>query len=137
MNNQLETSLASLDELKEQAKSAKIVYFHVFDLAADPLVKELWASARPGETLLLLDVNADRGFLSSTPITIEITSDRQFISKPLVQLRGLGAWARGVLIGFETNPMQWRDLLIKSRNFAFANNKGPVPPENSGMAGEG
>ncbi|MFO0968584.1 MAG: hypothetical protein U0793_23760 [Gemmataceae bacterium] len=130
MNPHLDTSLGSLDELKEQAKSAKIVYFHVFDSAPDSLITELLASTRPDEHLLLLDVNADRGFLSNTPITLYITSDRQFISKPLVQLRGLGAWARGVLVGFETRPDQWREFIKKCRAFVFGSEH-PVEAEST------
>jgi hypothetical protein len=73
--------------------------------------------------VLLMDVAEDRGFLTGTPITVDITQNRQFISRPLAECRGVGAWAKGTLFGFEPDEKEMEAFVAKARAFAHISHK--------------
>jgi len=77
------------------------------------------------EALLLLNVAEDQGFLRQTQVTTEITQDHRFISKPLCDLGGLWAWAKGTLIDFCEDHFGVERVIQNGRRFALA-------PERSG-----
>ena len=120
MTNVRNASFASLDAFKTVLGDARLIFFHVFEGEPEANVLRLLDASSHDELLLLLDVGNDEGFLASTPITVEITEPpRQFRSKPLIELRGLGAWAKGTLFDFETNSDRFSDFIKKARAFAL------------------
>lgn len=120
MTQSKSVSLKSFDDFKTLLGDATLVFFHVFEREPESSVLKHFEAPSHDELLLLLDVKADEGFLAHTPVTVEVTdAPRQFLSKPLIQLRGLGAWAKGTLVDFETHPDRLQDLIRKARLFAF------------------
>jgi hypothetical protein len=112
------TEFASLDEFKNYTVRNELLFFHVFEDCPNHRILQLLSECADNERVLLLDVANDTGFLKNTPITVEITADRRFISRPLAELRGLGAWAKGTLFGFEENEAEIGSFVSKARAFA-------------------
>ena len=120
MTNIQSASFTSLDDFKTVLGDARLIFFHVFAGEPEVSILRLFEASSQDELLLLLDVEQDRGFLKGTPVTVEITdAPRQFLSKPLNELRGFGAWAKGTLIDFEVDSNRYSDLIKKAREFAF------------------
>jgi hypothetical protein len=122
MTNAARTSFASLEEFKESLVKGELLFFHVFERVPSAWVLNTLADGREGERLLLLDVNEDRGFLAATPITVEIRPDGSMPTRPLIELRGLGAWGRGTLYGFEQDAARISEFVVKARKFARPSN---------------
>jgi hypothetical protein len=56
--------------------------------------------------------------------TVEITPPpRRFVSQNLIDLRELGAWAKGTLFGFEASEENYADFITRAREFAFGSAK--------------
>lgn len=113
-------SFADLREFREYAwNTARLVYYHVFDRVPDRLVIESLAGCGPDEALVLLDVAEDRGFLTQTDVTVDITPDREFITRKMADRPGLGSWAKGTPVRFVTDLSDIPDLIEYSRRFAL------------------
>lgn len=113
-------SFTSLDDFKTVLGTARLIFFHVYE--GEPAVSILrhFEASSQDELLLMLDVEQDKGFLNGTPVTTEITeTPRQFVAKPLNELKGLGAWAKGTLVDFEVDSNRYSDLIQRARAFAF------------------
>ncbi|MCA9032935.1 MAG: hypothetical protein KDA66_19105, partial [Planctomycetaceae bacterium] len=83
-------AFTSLDDFKAVLGDAQLIFFHVFQNEPEVSLLRLFEASSKNELILLLDVEQDRGFLKGTPVTVEITNaPRQFLSKPLIELRGL------------------------------------------------
>ncbi|MBI1832733.1 MAG: hypothetical protein HYR84_14930 [Planctomycetes bacterium] len=111
------TAFATLEEFKEQLVSGELLFFHVFELQPEKTVLSLLNSHEDNERVLLFDALQDGGFLATTPVVVEITQDSPFISKSLAELRGLGAWAKGSLFGFETDVSRMASFIARAREF--------------------
>lgn len=113
-------SFKSFDDFKSVLGDARLIFFHVFEGEPESSILQHFEAPSQGELLLLFDVERDEGFLARTPVTVEITdAPRRFLSKPLIQLRGLGAWAKGTLVDFELHSDRYPELIRKARLFAF------------------
>jgi hypothetical protein len=117
-NNFLNTEFASLDEFKNSLARNELLFFHIFEKHPNNRVLQMLSQCADNERVLLLDVANDTGFLKNTPITVDITADRRIISRPLAELRGLGAWAKGTLFGFEDNEAEIGSFVSRARAFA-------------------
>ncbi len=109
-------TFASFDEFKHNLVAKELLFFHVFHGTPSDDVLRLLSEGKENERVLLLDVAKDRGFLNGTPITV--TSDRKFVSKPLAEMRGVGAWAKGAFFGFEEKIGEIASFISKARAFA-------------------
>lgn len=112
-------SFGNLAEFREFAKRFPVVYFHVFEGTPSLDVLEGFRCCREDEELICLDVAEDRGFLAETKVTVEISKDHQFVSKPLAEVRGFGAWVKGNLVDIHQDVNCIPDLLQRARRFGF------------------
>ena len=123
MKKNQRVAFSSIDQFKKTLGEAKLVFFHVFDSESNPNLLSLFATSTDDEILLLMDTREDQGFLASTPIVVQVTAPpRQFISKALLGMRGIGAWAKGTFFGFEESEENFAAFLDNARSFAFAGN---------------
>jgi hypothetical protein len=116
----INTAFSNLDDFKKNLVAKELLFFHIFEGSPNKGVLGLLAECEENERVLLLDVAIDKGFLKNTPITVIVTADRQFMSKPLAELRGLGAWAKETFFGFEDNEAAFGSFISKARAFAHA-----------------
>jgi hypothetical protein len=116
----ISTAFSSFEEFKKRAVK-ELVFFHVFEGNPSAAVQKLLSTCQENECILLLDVGNDRGFLKNTPIKVSVTADSHPVSKPLGDLRGLGAWAKGMNFGFEENEAAFESFISTARAFAHAN----------------
>jgi hypothetical protein len=117
-NNFVNTKFSSLDEFKNSLVRNELLFFHIFEEHPNNRLLQLLSHCADNERVLLLDVAKDTGFLRNTPITVDITANRTFASRPLAELRGLGAWAKGTFFGFEENEAEIGSFVSKARAFA-------------------
>ena len=101
------------------ASRVPLLYFHVFETTPNEQVLLALQSCGEGEKVILLDITEDSGFLAQTQVTVEITQVHQFISKPLSQVCGVGAWAKGTLVDFVQDTNGIPELMHKARRFAI------------------
>lgn len=121
----VEASLESFDDFSLHLRARMLVFFHVYEVDC-PEVGEALETATPrDERLLRLDVHSDRGFLANTVITVDILRpSREFVQRPLLELRGLGAWTKGTMVFFESDPEKWPVAVEKACAFAFPGRDG-------------
>ena len=108
-------SFACFEEFRECAKQVRLLFFHVYTGQPDPLVFEALSTWSPNEALLLMDVDEDRGFLRNTIAPSSITKDKTAPSRPLIELRGLGAWADRSIVGFTEIPDLFDHIVRQGR----------------------
>ena len=113
----IRATFSNFEEFKKEASANEPLFFLVFEKRPNDTVLKLLAEHADCERVLLLDVAEDRGFLKNTPITVDGTPAREVLSKPLAELRGIGAWARGTFLGFEVNEAAMASFI--SRVCAF------------------
>jgi hypothetical protein len=120
-------SFKNTESFRKYACQSPILYFHIFRKTPN---ESLLSVLQPSEMerVILLDVEEDLGFLTGEHVTIDVTSDHKFVSKPLSQTSGLGAWAKGVLVDYVDAACLIPDLIKKSRRFAFP----PTRAEDNG-----
>ena len=82
-------SFADIQEFRDYARNAaRLVYYHVFRGTPDPKMIGALAGCGPEEALVLLDLDEDRGFLTGTDVTVDITHEGGFVT-----LKMRTAWA--------------------------------------------
>jgi hypothetical protein len=117
-------SFANLQEFREYAwNAARLVYYYVFDGTPNQRIIDSLAGCGPDEALVLLDVAEDRGLLRQTDVTVDITPDREFVTRKMAEYPGLGAWAKGTSVRFVTDPSDVPSLVEYSRRFALPSQK--------------
>lgn len=120
------TSFSTFSEFKSVLAKARLVFLHVFAGAPNEKLLSLLDPSLKNELLVLLDRDADAGFLASTPIVVDVSAPpRKFVTKQLIDLRGVGAFAKGAMVGFEENEQNFSAFISKSRDFAFGNENVP------------
>ena len=112
-------SFATFEDFREFARGVRLLFFHVFAGQPDPDVLDALSTWSPHETLLLLEVGEDQGFLRKTLITPEVRLGQIPVSKPLSQMRGLGAWANGTIVGFTEDPILF-DKIVRTGRHAIS-----------------
>ncbi|MBL8797844.1 MAG: hypothetical protein JNM56_28360 [Planctomycetia bacterium] len=108
-----------MDEFREFAARFPVLYFHVFEGSPDDQTIAAFKKCGDDEALVLLDVADDLGFLDQTQVTVEVTRDHQFVSKPLRLLRGVGAWAKGTLVDFAQDTAGIAGMIQLAQRFSF------------------
>lgn len=108
----------NLDEFRSYASGFRLLCFHVFRGVPDDAMMKSLPPLEDGEQFILLNANEDQGFLTTTPVTVEITSDRHFLSRPLLELTGIGTWGKGTLYGFSSDHNYINEMVEKARKFA-------------------
>jgi hypothetical protein len=115
-----DASFRAFDEFSTILGEFKLIFYHIFDTEPDQKLVRFFESSSYDEILLLFNIKKDKGFLAKTQITVEITPPpREFISRPLIELLGLGSWAKGTPYGSESDETKYLDLINESRTFAF------------------
>lgn len=100
-------------------KAAPLVYYYVFNGTPDQRMLDALGDLGPDEALILLDVTEDQGLLRDTKVAVDISPEHEFITRSMGERSGLGAWARGALLDFATEPSEVGPLIEYSRKFAF------------------
>ncbi len=106
-------------EFLKYSMVAPVVYFHIFEGQPDSEILRALDECSDDEALVLLDVLDDQGFLRDTTRTVEISTDHQFVGKPLLEHRGIGAWAKGTLVAWADTAEDMGDLLAAVQRFVF------------------
>jgi hypothetical protein len=109
----LKTSFASAEKLNEYLAKNEFIFFHVFNHEPGDHVLKLLAQHSERERLFLFDAAQDAGFLRSVPVPRGQTE-----SASLVDLRGIGAWANGALIGIEERVEEMAAFMERARKAA-------------------
>ena len=109
-------AFADFEGFRVYTQAYRLVFFHVFTGQPDPQVYDALSTWSPHEALLLLEVNEDQGFLRQTLIAAELTKGKNAASRPLVELRGLGAWADRAIVGFTEDPALFEKIVRDGRN---------------------
>jgi hypothetical protein len=112
-------SFVSFVEFRNYAQMFRVLFFHVFSEKPDQRVLDEFSTYNAHEALLLFDVKDDRGFLEENVISIDLTRDRRPMSKLLIDMRGLGAWAKGKVVCATEEPEYFDDVVRKARSFTF------------------
>lgn len=101
----LKAAFSNLDELRRAFGGGQLVFFHVFKGQPNMSLLKVLAHCLRDEPVLLLDVAQDGGMLRDTPVNGALSTGQVRLT-PLVNLRGVGAWADGAVIGFEEQDAQ-------------------------------
>ena len=117
-------SFANIQEFRDYAsKASRLVYYYVFNFTPDQRMIDPLSACGQDEALLLLDITQDRGLLRQTDVTVDITPDREFVTRKMSEHPGLGAWAKGTFVDFVTDPSDIPSLIEYSRRFALPSSK--------------
>lgn len=106
-------------EFRTYAQMFRVLFFHVFSGQPDKRVLDEFSTYNAHEALLLFDVGDDLGFLQDNLISIDLTRDGKPVSKPLIEMRGLGAWAKGKVVCATEDPEFFDDVVRTTRRFTF------------------
>lgn len=120
-------AFANFDEFRQHVQEFRLVFFHVFDATPDQRVLDEFGTYSAHELVVLLDVREDKGFLGQNLIGIDITRDKRTVSKPLIEMRGLGAWAKGRVICATEDPTLFDDVVRTARQYILPSLFSPTP----------
>jgi hypothetical protein len=110
-------SFESETEFREFCRAAGMVYFYIYAATPNPAVVEaLVRETGPGETILLLNADDDRGFLRGT--TELVRENGKLRAKPLIEMRGVGSWANGTVGGYYDSEAEVPNVVANARKRA-------------------